>query len=313
MNDPERLHALLPDLAIFTRAAERLGFSAAARELGMTPSAVSRRIAHLEGALGVRLFERSTRKLRLSEAGQTLLAHCRSMLENARAALDGATAYRQSPHGRVRMSVPRAFGRRVIHPLVAPFLAAYPEVDVQLLVTDRAVDPFDDAVDLVVRITDAPPEGLAARPLLRVRQVLCATPDYLARRGTPAHPDELAAHDCLFLGEQPADRQWKFRRGEERATVGVRGRYVVNHAEMRLEGMLNHLGIGSLPHFVAAEDIARGQLVPVLEDWELLTAYQGTAYLLYPANRYLAPKCRVFIDWLAAQLGSGHGGPPDLP
>ncbi|WP_211091473.1 LysR family transcriptional regulator [Pseudothauera rhizosphaerae] len=307
------MHLLLPDMAIFARVAERQSFSAAAHDLGMTPSAVSRRISHLEQAMGVRLLERTTRKLRLSDAGVSVLAHCRAMMEGARAAIEGASAYRQSPQGLVRMSVPRAFGRRVIHPLVGPFLAAYPEVSVQLVVTDRSVDPFDDAVDLIVRITDTPPDGLAARPLMKVRQVLCATPTYLAERGTPLGPEDLAAHDCLYLGERTLDNQWKFRRGGKTKVVTVRGRYVTNHSEMRLEGVLNHLGIGCLPHFVAAEAIEKGRIVPLLPEWEFEAAYKGTAYLLYPPNRYLAPKFRVFIDWLATHANEAaplRGSPP---
>src|SRR5574341_914284 len=160
MND---LHQLLPDMALFVRVVERGSFSLAAADLGLTPSAVSRRVARLEQAMGLRLLERTTRKLRLSDSGALAYSHCQDMVAAARSAMEGANAYRQEARGLVRMSAPKAFGRRMVHPLMPAFLAKYPEVDVQLLITDRFVDPFDDAVDLVVRITDRPPEGLAAR------------------------------------------------------------------------------------------------------------------------------------------------------
>ncbi|MBM3115839.1 LysR family transcriptional regulator [Jeongeupia naejangsanensis] len=294
---------LLPDMAVFVRVVEAGSFSAAARQLGTTPSAVSRQIGRLENALGARLLERTTRKLRLSEPGRAVLTRAQDMVSAARAVMAVPNEFMEAPRGLVRISIPNAFGRQVVHPTLPAFLARYPEVDIQLVLTDRDVDPFDDDVDLVLRLTETPPPGLAARPLLRIQHVLAATPAYLAEHGTPAHPRELARHSCIYLGETPDDARWQFKRDAEVATVSVRGRYVANHSGVRLEGALAHLGIACLPLFTARAAIAEGRLLQVLPDWDFRApAYRGTAWLLYPPKRHLAPKVRVLIDYLATQL-----------
>lgn len=294
----------LPDMAVFARVVEAGSFSAAARQLGSTPSAVSRQVARLEGQLRVRLLERTTRKLRLTEAGSAAYGRCQAMLAAAREVWALADADAATPRGLLRVSMPKAVGRQVIHPLMAGFLAQYPEVDVQLIITDRTVDLYQEAIDLAILITDAPPPGLAGRPLMPIRHLLAASPAYLAAKGTPQQPRDLAAHSCLYLGEDERDRHWRFRRGNESAEVAVRGRYVANHSEVRLEGALAGLGIASLPEFAARKALARGELHTVLADWEHLTDYAGTAWLLYPSNRFLPAKLRVWIDYVVGCLGS---------
>jgi DNA-binding transcriptional LysR family regulator len=312
--------AHLTDMAVFARVVEAGSFSGAARALGTTPSAVSRQVARLEGLLQVRLLERTTRKLRLTEAGHAAHIHCQTLEAAAREVLQLADQHTRAPQGLVRMSAPKAYGRQRIHPLVPAFLAAYPQVDVQLLITDRAVDLFAEDVDLAIRITDTPPPGLAGRPLEVVEHIVCASPGYLARRGTPQHPSELAAHDCIYLGEDPSDRRWRFTRREagaveagaveaaqraEQATVAVRGRYVANHSEVRREAAMADLGIASLPGFSAQPGLTSGALVQVLADWRHDTAYSGTAWLVYPPNRFLPHRLRVWIDHLASALAAG--------
>ncbi|QNM95390.1 LysR family transcriptional regulator [Chitinimonas koreensis] len=297
----------LPDMAAFACVVEAGSFSAAARRLGITPSAVSRQVARLETRLQVRLLERTTRKLRLTEAGAIAHARCQDLLAAAREVLALGDADGALPRGLLRVSLPKAFARQVVHPLVPAFLRAHPAVDLQLVVTDRTVDLYQEAIDLAIRITDAPPPGLAGRPLMPVRHLACASPQYLAEHGRPAHPRELAAHSCLYLGEDERDRRWRFRRGGEEVAVKVRGRYVANHSEIRLEGALAHLGIASLPEFAARRALAAGELEVVLEEWEHLTGYAGTAWLLYPPNRLPPAKLRAFIDYLVAALARGAG------
>lgn len=294
----------LPDMVVFARVVDAGSFSGAARQLGLTPSAVSRQVARLEGVLRVRLLERTTRKLRLTEAGSAAFTRCQALVAAAREVMALSDSQSATPRGLVRVSMPKAFGRQVVHPLMSAFLARYPEVDVQLIITDRTVDLFEESVDLAIRITDAPPPGLAGRPLTTIRHLVCASPQYLAAHGTPAHPRDLAQHSCLYLGEDERDRHWRFQRGAEEATVRVSGRYVANHSEVRLDGARQHLGIASLPEFTAREALARADLVTVLDDWEHKTDYAGTAWLLYPPNRFLAAKLRVWIDFLVAALGS---------
>lgn len=297
----------LADMAVFARVVEAGSFSGAARVLGTTPSAVSKQVARLEGLLRVRLLERTTRKLRLTEAGHAAHGHCQALEAAARDVMQLADQHTHVPQGLVRMSAPKAYGRQRIHPLVAPFLAAHPQVDVQLVVTDRVVDLFAEDVDLAIRITDTPPPGLAGRPLEAVEHIVCASPAYLARRGTPQHPSELTEHDCIYLGEDPSDRRWRFtQRGQaESVTVAVRGRYVVNHSEMRREGAIAGLGIASLPGFAAQGALERGELVRVLQAWRHDTAYSGTAWLLYPPNRFLPSRLRAWVDYLASAIPQG--------
>ena len=292
----------LPDMAVFARVVDAGSFSGAARQLGITPSAASRQVARLEGVLRVRLLERTTRKLRLTEAGIAAFSRCQDMVAAAREVLALSDTHTATPHGLVRVSMPKAFGRLVLHPLMPLFLRQYPEVNVQLVITDRMVDLFEEAIDLAIRITDQPPAGLAGRPLMRIRHLVCASPSYLAEHGVPQHPRDLAQHSCIYLGESELDRNWRFGRGEEDVTVKVSGRYGANHSEVRLEGALQSLGIASLPEFTARASLTSGELMPVLADWDHLTNYAGTAWLLYPPNRFLAAKLRVWIDHVVAGL-----------
>ncbi|MDB5894482.1 MAG: transcriptional regulator, LysR family [Rhodoferax sp.] len=300
---------VLPEMVTFTRVAELGSFSAAAAVLGMTPSAASRQVTRLEKELGVQLMLRTTRQLRLTEAGEEAFARCREMVAAAQGAMDIAQQFASAPRGRVRISAPKAFARHVLHPLILGFLRRYPDVDVQVVVVDRDIDPIREGIDLVVRMTESPPPGMAARPLMRVEHVLCASPRYLAMGQPIEHPRDLAGHSCLALGEREHDHQWRFRRHDpasgaaEEADVVVHGRYTVNHSELRLEAVLADLGVGGVPSFVARQALEEGRVVRVLPDWQLQAGYQGTAYILYAPTRFTVPKCRVLIDHLAAALG----------
>lgn len=174
------------------------------------------------------------------------------------------------PQGRVRVSVPKAVGRFVIHPHIAEFLACYPKVDVQLQLNDRYVDLIDDQVDLVIRITDRPSPGLMGRRLINIDHMVCATPEYLAKNGTPEHPHDLKAHNCIHLGEVPGDSRWKFHQGSKNVSVNVPSRYAINHTGAGLDAVLHHLGIGSLPYFTARHALQQGQVVQILPRHQLL-------------------------------------------
>ena len=264
---------LMFEMAVFTRVVECGSFSAAARQLGATPSAVSRSVSRLEQSLGTRLLERTTRKLRLSESGNVVYGHGREMLEAAQAARTAASGLSDEPTGLVRISVPKAVGHLLIHPLLPAFLERYPKVDVHVRLADREVDLIDGEVDLAIRITDQPPPGLMGRRLLEIEHLLCASPHYLAQHGCPTHPHDLKQHSCLYLGEDPSDARWKFRKGEQALVVPVRGRYAANHSGMRLDAVLRHIGIASLPYFVARSALEQGQIQAVPADWVFRTRY----------------------------------------
>ncbi|MCC8402762.1 LysR family transcriptional regulator [Paraburkholderia sp. MMS20-SJTN17] len=300
---PADLLPLLPDLATFARVVEAGNFSSAARQLGTAPSTISRQMQRLERALGARLLERSTRRIRLTESGEQVYRHCREMVEAASGAVDAASRMSAQPRGRVSISAPISLAKSMIHPLIPGFLSAYEEVEVQVVFDDRDIDPIRDHVDLVVRPTSTPPSGLAARRLGTVRWMPCASRAYLQARGTPREPGDLAQHDCLCLGDAPDEHRWTFRQGAQTQTVEVRGRYVANDVGARREAALLDLGIASLPDFAVADDLRSGALVQALPDWSFEPrAYSGPIWLLYPPNRFLLPKVRVLIDWLAERL-----------
>lgn len=294
--------ALLPGMAVFVRVVEAGSFSAAARELGTTASAVSRQVARLEQELSLRLLERTTRQLRLNEAGSEFYAHCRAMLDAAEQALAIGERLMTRPHGLVRLSVPKAYGKFVISPLMPAFLRRYADVDVQLHISDESPDLIEDGFDLLVQVTDHPPEELSGKSLGPIRQVLCASPDYLERHGTPQHPQELLRHSCLYLGEHAGDNRWHFSSGEQQQVVAVRGRYISNHSEARLDAALADIGITVLPQFTAAQALAEGRLSELLPQWRFTGSYQGAAWLLWRQNQHLPPKQRVLIDYLSEAL-----------
>ncbi|MFC0574541.1 LysR family transcriptional regulator [Paraburkholderia solisilvae] len=307
--NPIELFALLPDMATFARVVEAGNFSVAARQLGSTPSTVSRQIKRLEESLGTRLLERSTRSIRVTDSGAQVYRYCRDMVGAASGAVDVAGQVVGEPRGKVSVSAPVAFAKSVIHPLIPAFLRSWPDVDVQLIFADRDVDPLRDDVDIVIRVTRSPPLSLAARRLRTVKWLLCASPAYLDAHGTPLLPRDLSRHECLYLGETVDDNRWHFRRGAETHSLEVRGRYIANHVGARLEAALQHLGIASLPDFAAAEALQQGSLVQVLADWEFeARPYMGPVWLLYPPNRFLPSKVRALIDYLASHLHDNADG-----
>lgn len=289
---------VMHELVAFVRVAEAGSFSTAARRQGQTPSAVSRQVARLEKAMGVSLLQRSTRQLRLTEAGLEVLERGREMVAAAQATLRVAEGYVGEPRGRVRISAPKAFARHLLHQPLLDFLQRHPQVDLQLLVADRPVDPLREGIDLVVRLTDDPPQGLVARALMPVRQWVVASPAYLAAHEAIERPEDLMAHSCLSLGEQARDSRWRFSRADETVDVVVDGRYTVNHSEMRLAAVEAGLGLGCVPDFVAHEALAAGRVVRLLPEWVFDTNYQGVAYLLFSASIYTTPKMRALIDHL---------------
>ncbi|PHM37226.1 LysR family transcriptional regulator [Xenorhabdus innexi] len=297
---------LMREMAIFAKVVETGSFSETARQLAATPSAISRSVTRLEKALGIRLLQRTTRKLRLSEGGQQVYENCLSMINSAQAVMSISGNFNHEPQGMVRVSVPKAVGRFVIHPHIPAFLTRYPKVDISLRLDDRYVDLIDDEVDLAIRITDQPPPGLMGRRLLKIWHMLCATPEYLAEHGIPQHPHDLKTHSCIYLGEEPGDSRWKFSQGSKIATVNIQGRYAANHTGVRLDAALKNIGISSLPYFTARHALQQGRLVQVLPDWSFKANYTGELWILYPPTRHLPAKLSVFIEFLAECLRQEH-------
>lgn len=300
--DTNRLMQLLPDLAVFVTVVESGSFTAASKKLGVTPSAVSRKISRLESSLSVKLLERTTRKLSMSESGQKAYSYCRQMLDSAKDAVQVSSFVTTKPAGNLRISVPKALGNQVMKPHIVSFLKKYPDIKLSVRVTDQYIDLINDEIDISIRLTDKPTEGLVSIVVGKVDLVLCASADYLKENGIPEHPSDLKNHQCLYLGEVHSDKQWKFELADHKVNVTVEGRYVVNHTEMRLSGIKSGLGIGILPDFSARSSLEDGSVIKVLENWKIKENYQGVISLQFAQSKYLPTKCRVFIDYIAEQM-----------
>jgi DNA-binding transcriptional LysR family regulator len=297
---------VLPEMVAFVYVAQTGSFSAAARQLHLTSSAINKQISKLEKTLGVQLLTRTTRKLHLTDAGQEILQKCIEVVTAAQGTMQLAEGLMERPKGVVTLAAPKAFAKQVLHPAILKFLDAYPDVDVHLVVTDESLDPLSGNIDLMVRLTKTPPENLSARPLMRVNHILCASPTYLAKHHPIECPSDLADLNCLSIGENDRDHWWRFLRNGEETCVVVSGRYIANHSEIRLDAIQSGLGVGCVPDFVAKSALESGQVVRVLPEWELDVSYHGIAYLLYPPNRFLAPKIRVFIDYLVQHIEANN-------
>lgn len=297
-----KLIGLLPDLATFILVVNEGSFTAAAKKLGVTPSALSKLITRLEQALSVKLFERTTRKLVITQAGQKVYDQCLVMVNAAQQAVELSGSDHTEPSGSLTVAAPEAFLNSVLQPFVIPFLKQYPQIQLKLRAADGEIDLFKHDIDVAFKLTDKPDENLVLRELCKTNLVLCASPEYLAERGNPAHPTELAQHDCLYLAETNKDHIWDFLKDDEFHTVAVSGRYAVNHSQMRLNGVKNGLGIGIFHDFVVQDDLASGKVVQLLKDWTIKSNYHGAIAMQYAQTKYMPARLRVFIDYVMTHL-----------
>jgi DNA-binding transcriptional LysR family regulator len=292
----------LAAMAVFAKVVESKGFSAAARQLGLTKSAVSKQVSRLESSLGARLLNRTTRALSLTEVGGAVYEHCARMVGAAEEAELAVHRLAAAPRGLLRVTASIAFGRQHVAPAIQAFLAAYPEVQVQLMLTDRMVDLADEGFDLAIRIAAQLGDNLVARRLAPVRFVVCAAPEYLARCGAPKKPADLAGHNCLVFSQEGLGDVWRFqsRTGSER--IRVSGNYQVNSSEATRDALLAGMGIGLAPTFTVGPDIRAGRLKPVLPRHRIVAPYEAV-HAVYLPNRHLLPRMRAFIDCLVERFG----------
>jgi DNA-binding transcriptional LysR family regulator len=300
--DTNKLIPLLSDMAIFVTVVELGNFSKAAKKLGVTPSAVSRQISRLEDALGIKLLQRTTRQLALTESGTITFDYCKQMIESADKAVNASRSTTSTVSGLLRVAAPRSLANKVLRPFFVEFLKCYPDIQLHLKVTDRILDPIHDGVDFLIHINDKPIEALVNVKIGRVEQVLCASPDFLKKHTLPTHPDDLKYLACICLGENMADNRWRFSSKNQHTTIQVTGSYLLNHSEMRRDAIEQGLGIGPLPDYIAQQEIETGKLIPLLEDWQLQGNYQGDICLQYVQSKYMPNKNRVFIDFMKQKL-----------
>jgi DNA-binding transcriptional LysR family regulator len=288
-------------MAAFARVVDLNGFSAAAKDLGLSKSKVSKLVACLEDEMGARLLNRTTRRLSLTEAGQAFYQGAQRAMAEADAAQAAVTQFSAAPRGVLRVNAPMSFGVRHVAPALSDFLSAYPEVSVELDLNDRVVDLVEEGYDLAIRIVRLRDSSLIARVLAPSRNILCAAPAYLARRGTPCQPEDLSGHDCLIYSYQATGDRWRFTGPGGERQVKIGGRVRANNGDALLRAALGGLGIALLPSFICGEDLRAGRLLQLLPEWNQRGHADVSA--VYPASRNLLPKVRVFIDFLAAHYG----------
>ena len=285
-------------MAIFSHVVETRSFSAAARRLGIARSAVSRHIALLEKSVGARLLNRTTRRLSLTEAGETYYRSCARIVAEAEEATRQISQLRNEPSGTLKVAGPVAFGLQLAT-LVAAFSRQYPALKLELMLDDRVVDMVDEGIDVSIRIGWLGNSSLIARKLGDSPRLLCASPDYIERQGRPKTPAQLAEHEWIIFTLLPTPHQWTLSRNNRRETVHAKGRIKTNSAAAVRSLILGGCGISALSNFLVGDDIRAGRLE------HLLPAYDcGSAgvYAVYQDRRYHQAKIRLFIDFLQAHL-----------
>ncbi|MBB6487102.1 LysR family transcriptional regulator [Rhizobium lusitanum] len=288
----------LDELMAFAAVAERLSFVQAAAALGRDATVLSRRVTALERRLNVRLLERTTRKVSLTEAGFALFERLRVGFSELREAEFDASQFASgAPNGRLRLTLPSTFGRMWVAPRLPEFLARYPEVSIEAEYSNRYSNLLEGGFDVAIRIGDLVDSSLVASRIANHSRLLCAAPAYLDRFGLPKHPEDLIRHICLGFTGFAFHPNWRFVRGAdgERITVRVKSPYLADDAEALVEAAIRGSGIMMATNWLVEHRIARNELVQVLADWDL--EGEGAIFVVVPSGRLLAGKTRAFLDW----------------
>ena len=279
-------------------------FAGAARALNLSVAAVSKQVRALEDRLGVRLLHRTTRQVRLTEAGQRFHERCQRILADLEDAEREVAERQATPRGRLRVSAPMSFGQRHIGPVVSAFLRRNPDVQIDLVLDDRFVDLLAEGFDVAIRSPELHDSSLVARRLCASRRVLCAAPEYLARHGTPVTPDELTAHRCIGYAYMASGCDWPFRTREGRRLVRVHGPVMSNNGDVLRVLALDGCGVALLPTFLVADDLREGTLREVLPDQ---LDGDPAVWVVQPTRRHVPLAVRAFVDFLVARFA---GTPP---
>ncbi|HMG49643.1 MAG TPA: LysR family transcriptional regulator [Inquilinus sp.] len=294
---------------VFVAVVAKGSFTRAAETLDTSPANVTRYVNELEAHLATRLLNRSSRRLSLTEAGEALVERARGILDEVAETEAIVSSAALSPRGRLRLNAPLSFGMLHLAPLWPRFLARYPEIELDVDLIDRVVDLVGEGYDLAVRISRVGSQALVGRKLAASRNIVCASPDYIARRGRPMTPQDLADHPCITYGDPPMT-VWQFaRRGEAPVGTTVSGAIMSNDGEVAHAAALAGAGVVLKSIWHVAEDLAAGRLVRILEDYE---SPASPLQAVFPSARHLAPKTRAFLDFLGAELrvaATGLGTP----
>lgn len=291
----DRLHLM----TVFVAVAETESFAAASRRLGLSPAAVTRAIAALEKRLGVKLFNRTTRFVRATEAGQRYLEDSRRIIAEADDADEAAAGINAAPRGQLAVTAPVLFGKMFVLPAIVEYLQRYPAMEVSALFVDRVVNLLEEGLDVGIRIGELPDSSMQAIRVGSVRRVLCAAPGYLKKHGTPDQPTALARHAIIAASGVTPTNDWKFRQGIKSLTVRVLPRLTVNSNDAAIEAALAGFGIARLLSYQIAPQVQAGRLKIILQDFELSPM---PIHVVHREGRYGSARIRWFVDLIAGRL-----------
>jgi len=288
------------EMTAFVRSVDTGGFSAAARELGLTPSALSKLVTRLEDRLGARLLQRTTRRLQLTPEGEAFYLRSRRILADIDEAEAEVVQAGVSPKGLLRLHCGSAFGMHQLAPAIPLFLARHSEVKLDITINDQPPATMEEGIDLAIRIGALDESSMVARRICNLERVICAAPSYLAKYGTPRTPDDLQQHNCLWITSLPVLRRWPFDTDDGIRVVHIDGNVVANNAETVLQLAVAGVGITRLTDVIVGDAIRRGELVPILSDWHHVEPVP--LYATYPSGRHLSPKIRAMVEFLVDQF-----------
>lgn len=287
-------------LQTFVDVVKQGSFAAVARERNVDPSSVSRAIAALEEELGIRLLQRTTRQLSPTEAGIVYFRRIEPLVEEMQQAIDVAADISGQPKGTLRITASVSFGLKRIVPLLPDFKSMYPDLTVDLLLTDTTVDLFTERIDLAVRLGLLADSTLIAQQLMQTRYFVCASPQYLNQKGHPKIPSEIENHTCLLFPLAGFRSKWRFKNSDREETeVFIQGRTIISNAIALQQCAIAGMGLALLPNWLIEDDLSDGQLVNVFPSYDVTaTEFETAAWLVYPSRAYVPLKVRVFIDFL---------------
>lgn len=289
----------LTSLRAFVKVVETANFSEAGRRLRISRSAVSKYVAELEQDLGVQLLSRTTRRVMPTENGQTYYERAIAILADLDAADQAVTQSQAKPRGLLRVNAPMSFGTMQLGPAIAEFMKLYPDLQIQLALSDEHVDPVQDGLDVTLRIAELESSSLIARKLMPIDRIVCASPEYLHVHGTPKHPSDLRNHACLTYGYLSTGNQWKLSGKDGDHWINPRWTLCANNAEVLRDAAVSGRGVAVLPVFIAEAALKSGELQSFLSDYKTPPL---TLYAIYPPTRHLATKVRLFIDYLVKRF-----------
>jgi len=288
-------------MRVFAQVVEAKSFSAAADRLGMSKSLASRHVSALERSLSVKLLNRSTRKLSLTEAGALFYEHCARIVQEAELAEQRLSRTQSEPAGLVRVTAAPAFAVRHVLPALSEFYQRYPKIRVSLSCSNRTLDLGEDAFDLGIRISVNPAPNLVARKLAANRAVLCASPAYLERHGTPRRIEDLRKHECVLFAPFASKGRWTLRRDGRKFSVPVAGMFETDEMDVVRAAVVAGMGIGIVPVYMVGDALRQGGLVPLLRRYQVVP--QSAIYLVYLPNRTLSSRVRALINFLVERFG----------